>query len=145
MNSAQRLPRILRPGPRPYIALGIVLGAVALLGMLPVFGAGKPWQALQVGGGALIVYGGICLAISHQRVLVQSDCVAFQELFKPTVRVYFKDISKSVARTFAEPQHPVALDIYTQSKNRPALRLRLKSFRQADVAWLTSIPDLKVQ
>ena len=93
----------------------------------------------------LALYGAVCLAISRQRVVVQSDSVAFQELFKPTNRVRFSDISKSVARTLAEPEHPVALDIYTHDAKRPTLRLRLKPFRQADVTWLVAVPELRVQ
>jgi hypothetical protein len=139
------MPRILRPGPRPYIALGIVLGAVTTLATFPLIRAGKPWPAIQAGGGTLVLYGVLCLAIARQRVVVQIDSLSFQELFKPTHRVKFGDISKSVARTLAEPEHPVALDIYTHNTRIPALRLRLKSFRQADVAWLVSIPELKVQ
>jgi hypothetical protein len=136
--------RILKPGPRPYRALGMVFGALVMLATFPVFKAGKPWQAVQAGGATLVVYAAACLAISRQRVVVQSDSVAFQELFKPANRVYFADISKSVAKALAEPEHPVALYIYTHNAKKPALRLRLKSFRQADVAWLVSVPELRV-
>jgi hypothetical protein len=139
------MPRILKPGPRPYVALGIILGAVTLLATLPIVRAGKPWQAIKAAEGMLAVYGAVCLAVSRQRVVVESDSVAFRELFKPTNRIRFADISKSIPRTVAEPEHPVALEIYTYNRKGPALRLRLKSFRQADVAWLVSIPELKIQ
>jgi hypothetical protein len=139
------MPRILKPGPRPYVAVAIVLGVVAILAMCPVFRSGKPWQAIQVGAGMLVLYGAVCLAISCQRVVVDGDSVAFQELFKRTNRVHFSDISKSVARLVAEPEHPIALDIYTHDGKRPTLRLRLKPFRQADVAWLVEVPELKVR
>src|SRR5438045_2241525 len=107
--------RTLRPGPRPYIALGVALGAVAMVAMFPLFRAGKRWQAAQSGGAMLVVYGALCLAISRQKIEVQSDGLAFHELFKPTNRVHFSDISKSIPRTLAEPEHPVRLDIYTRN------------------------------
>ena len=136
--------RILKPCSRPYIALGIVLSTVAILGMVLVLRTGKPRQAIQLGGGVLALYGVVCLTISLQRIVVESDSVAFLEPFKPTNRVRFSDISKSIPRSVAEPDHPVALDIYTHDAKRPALRLRLKSFRQVDVTWLVSVPELRV-
>jgi hypothetical protein len=139
------MPRILKPGPQPYIAVAIVLVAVAMLAMFPVFRGGKPWQAIQAGGGMLVLYAAVCLAISRQRIVVEDDSVAFHELFKPANRVHFSDISKSVPRIVAEPEHPIALDIYTHDGKRPTLRLRLKPFRQADVAWLVAVPELKVR
>ena len=139
------MPRILKPGPRPYIGLSIVLCAAGIVAMVPLFRAGMPWQAVQAGGGMLTLYGVVSMAISRQRVVVQSDSIAFHELFKPTNRVHFSDISKSIARTLAEPEHPVALDIYTHDAKWPTLRLRLKPFRQADVAWLVAVPELRVQ
>ena len=144
-QSPKTMSRILKPGPRPYIALGVVLGAITLVGMLPVLQAGKPWPAMKAGGSMLALYGAVCLAISRQRVVIQSDSVAFKDPFKPTNLVRFSDISKSIARTLAEPEHPVGLDIFTHSAQKPALRLRLKPFRHADVVWLLSIPELKVQ
>ena len=137
--------RVLKPSPRPYVALGIVLGGVALIAILPILAAGKPWQALQATGGMLLVYAAFGVALSRQRVVVESDSITFHELFKPTSRVLFRDISRSVPRILGEPEHPLGLDIYADNAKKPALRLRLKSFRAAEVAWLVSIPDLKVQ
>lgn len=139
------MPRILKPCPRPYVALGIVFGVVTILAVLPLLRAGKPLQAIQAGGATLGVYGAVALVIARQRIVIKSDSLCFQEVFKPTNQVLFSEISKSVKRTLAEPEHPVALDVYTHNPRKPALRLRLKSFRQVDVAWLISVPELKVK
>ena len=144
-NDELTLRRTLKPAPRPYIALGIVFGAVALLGAIPIFVAGKPEEAAKMSAAIFVMYGTICWVISRQRIFVANDYIAFKALGKSASGVYFKDISKSARRILAEREHPFNLNIYTYGHQQCVLRIPLKPFRQSDVAWLLSIPELKVQ
>ena len=137
--------RILRPAPRPYVALGIVFGVVGLIAIVPIVVADKPLEAMKAASCMLVLYGLICLIISGQKIIVGNDYIAFKSLGKSASAVYFNDISRSVRHILAERQHPLNLDVYTHGHQMHALRIPLKPFRQPDVAWLLSIPEMKVQ
>ena len=88
-------------------------------------------------------------SIYLQRIVVDDDSIALRRPLIGLSHVPFRDIAFSCARALAEPDHPVLLDIYVADPKRPArhvlkLRLRLKPYRQADVAWLLALPQLKV-
>ncbi len=143
--------RLLRPGPRPLIAFGILWFLIAALLFTVAVIYRRPFFPVLEGLGYLAaVFATILGSIYLQRIVVDDESIA---LGKPVIglsRVPFRDIAFSRARTLAEPDHPVLLDIYGTDPKRPArhvlkLRLRLKPYRQADVAWLVSLPQLKMK
>ena len=92
------------------------------------------------------LFSALCWIVSYSRILVDDDGVSFRPTFGngSERRVTFEGITMSIPRVLGEPEHPIYLDIYCKGK-RPTLRLQLKCFRQKDVAWLLSLPELKVQ
>ncbi len=142
--------RTLRPGPRPLIAFGIMwllIGALLLVvaavyrrSLVPV---------LEAMGYLAAVFAATIGSIYLQRIVVGEDHIAVRFPFGFGRRVAFRDIALSRRRTLAEPRHPVLLDIFVSDPAKPSrhvlkLRLRLKPYRRSDVAWLLSLPQLKV-
>jgi hypothetical protein len=136
--------RILRPGPRPIIAFGVMFAILLCLPILLAF-QGKWIVAAQIGGILLVMYIAISFYVSRGRILVTNDYVAYQPPFGSEQRVAFRDIEVSIANVLAEPQHPYSLEIYRIRNQRPALTILLKAFRQDEVVWLISLPQLKVR
>ena len=111
-------------------------------------------DAAQMTAGILVVYGVLCFMVSGSRINVTADSIECQSRLGFKQVACFRDIKVSKPQVLAEPDHPVALDIYADSGKRTEegeiilrrlLSIRLKIYRQADVAWLLSLPDLKVE
>jgi len=136
--------RILKPGTRPYIALGILFGALALFLMCVGIRAGDIIGAAKIATAIIAMYGVLCLWFAGQRIIVGDDYIAFKKIFGRSARgIYFKDITKSHTHRLAEQYHPIFLEIYTGDSKRPALGIPLKPFKLGDVKWLLSMPELK--
>lgn len=142
--------RVLRPGPRPLIAFGIMwLLVAALLFTVAVIYRRPLLPTLEGLGYLAAVFATILGSIYLQRIVVGEESIALSFPFGFKRSVDFRDIVLSRTRTLAEVRHPVLLDIYVSNPKKPSrhvlkLRLRLKPYRQADVAWLLSLPQLKV-
>jgi len=142
--------RILKPGPRPLIAFGILwLLIAALLFSVSVVHRRPFLPILEVLGWLAAVFAAVLGSTYLQKIEVGEDHIALRFPFGFGRRVAFRDIAMSRRRTLAEPRHPVLLDIFVPDPGKPSrhvlkLRLRLKAYRQADVAWLLSLPQLKV-
>ncbi len=138
--------RTLKPGPRPFVALGVVFGA--MIGVLIVAALGSPVddaaETLKSAGFVVLLYGIISFNIWRTRIVVSDYSISLQRAWVRVREVRFKDITVSVAEVLAEPQHPVALNIYGSNKQWPVLSLRLKPYRQQDVSWLLQLPELKM-
>jgi len=140
----------LQPGPRPLIAFGILWLLVAVLLFTVAAVYRRPFLPTLEGMGYLAaVFAAILGSIYLQKIEVGEDHIALRFPFGFGRRVAFRDIAISRRRTLAEPRHPVLLDIFIPDPGKPSrhvlkLRLRLKGYRQADVAWLLSLPQLKV-
>ena len=142
--------RVLKPSPRPAIAFGIVFGLFLAVAAF----AYKPGANLIEGlKGVLTLAAGFAALLIHvylARITVSDSYIEYRAGFGTSTRVAFNDIEHSAARALAEPSHPLFLDIFragndAHHRNRPALRIRLKPFRTADVQWLLSQPPLKVR
>ncbi len=142
--------RILRPGPRPFVAFGILWLLVAALLFVVAAVYRRPFlPVLEALGYLAAVFAAVLSSIYLQASEVGEDHIAVRFRFGFGRRVAFREIALSRRRTLAEPRHPVLLDIYVPDPKRPArpvlkLRLRLKAYRPGDVAWLLSLPQLKV-
>lgn len=142
--------RVLRPGPRPLIAFGILWILVAALLFTVAVIYRRPFLPTLEGLGYLAaVFAAILGSIYLQRIVVGEDSIAVSFPFGFKRRVDFRDIVFSRTRTLAERHHPVLLDIFVSNPKNPSrhvlkLRLRLKAYRQADVAWLLSLPQIKL-
>jgi hypothetical protein len=140
--------RVLRPGPRPYVALGIVFALAAAI-PLAVFTMRAMWaDAAMAGASLLLVYGAICLALARSRIVVSPRGIAVRETLRRERAVPFDEIVASVPNVLGEPDHPVTLDVFTSDRQlaaeQPALTARIKPYRREDVQWLLALPGLKV-
>jgi hypothetical protein len=139
---------VLRPGPRPYLAIGIPFAIAAAIS-LSVFMMRGMWpDAVKTAVGVLLVYGAICLALARCRIAVTARGISVRETLGRERSVRFDEIVASVPGALGEPDHPVTLCVYTAAE-RPgheaqALRIRLKPYRQEEVRSLLAMPELKV-
>ena len=151
------MPRTLKPGPRPFIAFSILFG-LALLYVLYLGYAGvakNAWMSsVQAGLGLLCIYAVLCVFIARLRLVVGADYIAYRPCLGKEMKVSFHEILVSYSVILAEPDHPVRLIICTDTGSRaetgeivpnPVFTVPLKSFRKADVHWLRSLPELKVE
>ncbi len=140
----------LKPGPRPLIAFGILWILIAALLFTVAAIYRRPFLPAMEGLGYLaIVFAAVLGSVYLQTIEVGEDHIALRYPFGFGRRADFRDIVRSRRRTLAEPRRPVLLDIYVadpKGTSRPVLklRLRLKAYRQEDVAWLLSLPQLKL-
>ena len=136
--------RILRPGPRPFVAFSIMCGLLLCLPLLVGVKRGDWSDSAKMAVTIFALYGVLCFVISRNRIIVATDFIAVKPPFGPQQRVSFCDIKASVPAILAEPDHPISLAVYCGQK-QPTLRIHLKLFRKADIAWLLSLPELKVK
>jgi hypothetical protein len=137
--------RTLKPGPRPFVALGVVFGVLlCVLIAAALRGSADPSEVFKGAGFVLLLYGIISLNIWRTRIVVSDYSIGLQPAWGSVREVRFQDITVSVAEVLAEPEHPVALNIYGSNKQWPVLSLRLKPYRQQEVSWLLQLPALKV-
>ncbi len=138
--------RLIRPGPRAAVALGTMGAALSAFLAYAVVTRHRP-DLVQAWLLIVAILGVVLIGIYSVRIEVQDDRILRIDGFWRTRAIRFEDIDHSEPRTLAERDHPLWLDIYP--KNSPAgsrpLRLPLKSCRQADVAWLISLKQLRIR
>lgn len=136
--------RTIKPGPRPFVAVGIVFGLMLFaLATAALAGPAKPSELLKAGGFLLALYAAISLSIWRPRLVVSAHSIALQPAFGRSKEVRVHDISGSVAEVLAEPDHPVALHIFGAGTRTPLMSLPLKPYRKEDVSWLLQLPGLR--
>jgi hypothetical protein len=137
--------RVLRPGPRAFIAFAILFGAIALLLLGVGVAHGRGLRALDGIVWFAILYAVVCAGILRARIVVTRDAIAYRAPFGIFERsVPFSQVTASTVSVLVEPEHPVTLEIFTD-RDAPALTVRLKAFRQSDVRWLLALHELKVE
>jgi hypothetical protein len=137
--------RCLKPGPRPLIVFGIILGLLLLLPISIGITRGLWKEAAKIAGVQIGVFAVVGVSIGSVRIIVSGDSIAFRRGVGPLKRVLFRNISRSVPQVLLERDWPVSLKIYCGEDDQPVLSLPLKPFHHSDVTWLLSIPELKVQ
>lgn len=144
--------RTIRPGPRAYAAVPFILLIALALPLGCVIAYGEWFTALKAGGVALAGFGLIAFGISRTRIVFSEDSIRFRYSIGLEQRVRFSDIYESRVEVLLEPKHPMCLNIYGDTGKLTEegeivkvllLQVRLKSFRQPDVEWLLSQPELK--
>ena len=145
--------RIIKPGPRAYVAAFFILLMALALPFGCVLAYGEWLAALKAFGVLLAGSGLVVFGISRTRIVFTEDSIRLKYSIALEQSVRFSDIFASRAQVLCEPNHPVCLDIFGDTGKRTEegdvipvllLRLQLKSFRQNDIAWLLSQPELRV-
>jgi hypothetical protein len=138
--------RIVRPGPRPFIAGSVIfIPLVVAMLLLVGLGTGRWGDAAQCAG-SLFAIGALFFAIvARNRLVVTDKSIGYRIGFSPIRHIYFRDITTSVPIMLAESDWPITLAIYGADTTWPALWVPLKPWRQSDVEWLLSLRDLKLE
>lgn len=137
--------RTIRAGPRPFIALGIVFGII-IAGILFMNMTGPAHHSdFAIIGVFLSIYAGLSIGIWKTHLVVNEQSIILRPALGRETRILFEDIRESIPFVVAEPQHPVTLHIIGQKSSAPVLSIRLKPYREEDVAWLLQLPGLKVK
>jgi len=105
--------RVLKPGPRPAIAFGILAGIISaiLLKLSPAAATFEKVKAVTLLGavfGALL--GHIYLYLS--RIVIAEGYITSRVGLWPERRIGFAEIAYSKPKALGEPDHPVMLDIF---------------------------------
>jgi len=138
--------RIIRPGPRPFIAAGIIFGSLMVgVSVLIWFRTGRWDEAGQCVFVFFVIGTAFCLFVGGNRIVVTDDYLDYRLNFIPQGRIYFQNVVASVPIMIAERDWPLRLAIFGRDPDRPDMVLLLKQWHKADVEWLLSLPQLKVQ
>jgi hypothetical protein len=135
--------KTLRVGPRPLVIIGGVLlpfvavaGYQAFLGDL--IGSAKTVGWLSLG---TVFFASQLYFVS---IRVDDEKIAIHGWRGEKERVYFRDVTRTHANVLFEKDFPMSIDIFCADRVSPAMVIRSKSLRKADIAWLLSLPELRV-
>jgi hypothetical protein len=146
----QNKQRILKPSLQPYVFIGVMLGALAILFSIPYFQVGLAKEAVRVGAVWIFFFLAVCIVAPKGRIVATENSITFKSFGKSAQAIPFKDITKSNSRCvqtstrFAMVSETI-LDVYTKNSEEKKFSIPLSRFRTEDVNWLLSLPALKVQ
>jgi hypothetical protein len=106
---------------------------------------GRWGDAAQCAGSLLAIMAVFFIIVSGNRLVVTDESIGYRFGFSPMRRMYFRDIASSVPVIVGEPDWPITLAIYAPHSRRPAMWVPLKPWRQSDVKWLLTLPQLKLE
>jgi hypothetical protein len=147
------MPRVIKPGPRAYAAASFFFVVALALPFGCVLAYGEWFVALKAFGVLLAGCALVAFGISRTRIVFAEDSIILRYSIGLEQSVRFSDIYESRPEVWFERNHPVCLNIYRDTGKLTEegevvtavlLQLRLKSFRQQDIAWLLSQPELKI-
>ena len=138
--------QLIKPGPRPFIALGMAYGAIlAVLAGVFFLATGSPaTEAAKCIGFVLFLSIVITLNVWRTRIVISTDSLLLYQVAGSVREVRFRDIIGSVAEYPYGSGTPRLLNIYVKERQWPAITLSLKPYREEDVRALLSLPALKV-
>jgi hypothetical protein len=137
--------RIIKVGPRPFIAFSIMLVLLLVLPLVIGIRTHNWATATQFAAVFIGLVAVMCLIVARNKLVVTDEGIAYRFGIGPIRAVNFRDIAASVPVVLAEPDWPITLAIYDNVSEWPALWVPLKPWRHEDVTWLLSIPELKIQ
>lgn len=138
------MPRSLRFSPRPFIAIGIVLSPLVIIWGIVLVQKGFRSDLIFPALLPFLLYGAIMATICSRRVVINEEGITVISYFIRRIFIPFSEIQGSEIQILAERGHPLSLSIYLKEESSPAATLNLKPFLQEDVAWLCSLPELKI-
>ena len=135
--------RTLRVSPRPFVIIAtILLPFVAVVGYACFL---REWVFAAKTLGCLVV---VAVFLASQLyflfVRVDEEKIAIHGWLGEKARVYFRDITCTRTNVLIEQDYPVSIDIFCADSDSPAMVIMSKTLRQSDVAWLLSLPALRL-
>ena len=133
--------RTLRPGPRPFYALGTMSVLLLLFLVLASFKTGD-WTLAAYG----LLFPVLVLApLAFVRVEIDATEIRLRNFGVVWKRARYADIGRSFANVLAEKDWPVSLTIIGKDGKSVLMTVRTKMLRKEDVGWLLARPELKVE
>ncbi len=132
--------KTLRPGPRPFYALGTMSVLLLLFLVFAGFKTGD-WRPAGYG---LLLPALLLGPIAFVRVEVDATEIRLRNFGVVRKRARFEDIGRSFPNVLAEKDWPVSLTIIGKDGETVLLTVRTKILRKEDVAWLLARPELKI-
>jgi hypothetical protein len=136
--------KTLKPGSRPFIALGTICGLLFLVPLYLGFGTGKWTDAGKMAGTTLIILAFLLGPIVFARLEIDEEEIRLWNLGRLRKRVRFEEIGHSSMRILGEKDWPVSLTIVGKDGESELMSVGLKIFRKEDVVWLLALPELKI-
>ncbi len=137
--------KTLRPGPRPFVALGAIFGLMLLAPVYIGVGTGKWTDAGKIAAFVLAVALMVIGPTASLRVEVDGGEIRLKKYGIIRKRVSFTEIGFSIATVLAERDWPLSLTIVGKDQESELMSINLKVLRKKDVAWLLALPELKVE
>ncbi len=137
--------KTLKPGPRPFIALGTMFGLMFLMPLYVGINTGKWAAAGKMAGGILALAAFVLGPLAFTLVEVDDEEIRLKKFGLIWKRARFEDIGWSISSALAEKDWPLDLTIIGQDGESTLMSIRLKCFRKEDVAWLLTLSKLKIR
>ena len=137
--------KTLRPGPRPFIALGTMFSLMLLAALYLGISSGK-WADSGKLAGFVLVLAVVALGpIAFMRIEVDEGEIRLKKFGFIRKRARFGEIGRSFATVLAEKDWPLSLTIVRKDGMSELMSINLKNLRKKDVSWLLALPELKVK
>jgi hypothetical protein len=141
-----KLIRIIRPGPKPFLAIfavfGFVLSVIVIFDF--IFPSKRTLDTVRSIGSICLLFLMIIVHVWRNRIVVYPNSIVLRPVFGKVREVRFTDIRRSVTGYSAESSNQSLLNIYVKDFEWPVLSLPLLPYREKDVKWLLGMPELKV-
>ena len=137
--------RTLKPGPRPFIAMGTMYAVLCLLPLGAGIHTGKWIDAGKMAGVFLILPVIMFGPIVGIRIEIDDTEIQLRNFGGVKKRARFDEIDFSIPRVLAEKDWPVSLTIVGGDDQREMMVINMKLLKKEDVAWLLALPPLKAQ
>jgi hypothetical protein len=136
--------RTLRVGPRPLIIIGSILVPFLAVACYQAF-LGE-WNEATTTFGCLLL-GALFFAsqLYFLSIRIDDEKISIHGWLGEKAKVYFRDITRTHVNALFEKDFPMSIDIYCSDQASPAMVIRSKSLRKPDIAWLLSLPELRVE
>lgn len=136
--------KTLKVGPRPLVIIGLILVPLAAVSGYEAFegdwvGAAKTLGLLMLGTAFFATQ------LYFWSIRIDDEKIVIHGWQGEKERVYFRDITRTHANVLFEKDFPMSIDIFCVDQTSPAMVIRSKSLRKSDIAWLLSLPALRVE
>jgi hypothetical protein len=135
--------KMLKPGLRPFVAIGTIFGLLLLLPLIIGLKTGNWGEASKMMAGFVLLPAAILIPIAFTRLEVDEEKMCLRGIVSCKY-VRFDDIGWSVISVLAERDRPLSLTVFGRDMSSELITIRLKIFPKEDVAWLVALPRLKV-
>jgi hypothetical protein len=138
--------RRLRIARRPFVAIGIVLAPLVLLGVANLIRHGVRSDLVLATIVPFGLYAVIMLTICSTRVSVVNDGIDVSAYFLFNRFVPFEAIDHSDVQILAERDHPAFVTVHYRDRDgERKVRLSLKPYDRDDVTWFCALPGIKAR